>query len=243
MFVLYHKVIKGVDGNDIKLYIHYPKGNTAALPCVLHTHGGGMSILEASDINYVEWRRHLAAQGMICIGVEFRNAAGKLGPFPFPAGLNDCYSALEYVFENREALNVSKIVISGESGGGNFSLATCMKAKKEGKLSMVAGVYAQCPYIAGPKAYSEQSLTSMHENNGYFLDLAMMAPFALVYCGLTEDALAWPSFSTVEDLKGLPPHCISVNELDPLRDEGKQWGVRRTIHPSECRVTAECAPV
>jgi hypothetical protein len=33
------KTIKGVDGNDIKLYIHYPKGNTRALPCVLHTHG------------------------------------------------------------------------------------------------------------------------------------------------------------------------------------------------------------
>ena len=26
--------------------------------------------------------------------------------------------------------------------------------------------------------------------------------------------------TTIEDLNGLPPHVISVNELDPLRDEG-----------------------
>ena len=32
--------------------------------------------------------------------------------------------------------------------------------------------------------------------------------------------LCWPFQASVDDLKGLPPHCISVNELDPLRDEG-----------------------
>lgn len=34
------------------------------------------------------------------------------------------------------------------------------------------------------------------------------------------DPLAWPYHTTVDDLAGLPPHVISVNELDPLRDEG-----------------------
>jgi acetyl esterase/lipase len=32
--------------------------------------------------------------------------------------------------------------------------------------------------------------------------------------------LARPLNASVEDLRGLPPHVISVNELDPLRDEG-----------------------
>ena len=34
------------------------------------------------------------------------------------------------------------------------------------------------------------------------------------------DPLAWPYHATVDDLAGLPPHVISVNQLDPLRDEG-----------------------
>ncbi|HET6470872.1 MAG TPA: alpha/beta hydrolase fold domain-containing protein, partial [Pseudomonadales bacterium] len=32
--------------------------------------------------------------------------------------------------------------------------------------------------------------------------------------------LAWPYHASAADLRGLPPHVISVNELDPLRDEG-----------------------
>ena len=33
--------------------------------------------------------------------------------------------------------------------------------------------------------------------------------------------LAWPLHATADDLTGLPPHVISVNELSiPLRDEG-----------------------
>ena len=35
-----------------------------------------------------------------------------------------------------------------------------------------------------------------------------------------ENPLCWPYFATVEDVRGLPPHVIAVNELDPLRDEG-----------------------
>ena len=34
------------------------------------------------------------------------------------------------------------------------------------------------------------------------------------------DPLAWPSFASENDVRGLPPTVISVNELDPLRDEG-----------------------
>ena len=53
------------------------------------------------------------------MGVEFRYAAGALGPHPFPAGLNDCYAGLEWTFANKAALSISTIVVTGESGGGN----------------------------------------------------------------------------------------------------------------------------
>ena len=35
--------------------------------------------------------------------------------------------------------------------------------------------------------------------------------------------LAWPLHAGPADLEGLPPHVISVNELDPLRDEGLEF--------------------
>ena len=36
------------------------------------------------------------------VGVEFRNAGGKHGNYPFPAGLNDCASGLQWVNDNKE---------------------------------------------------------------------------------------------------------------------------------------------
>ena len=35
--------------------------------------------------------------------------------------------------------------------------------------------------------------------------------------------LAWPAFATEDDVSGLPPVVISVNECDPLRDEGIEF--------------------
>ena len=44
---------------------------------------------------------------------------------------------------------------------------------------------------------------------------------AALYDGASsKNPLAWPYHATHEDLSGLPPHVIYVNELDPLRDEG-----------------------
>jgi len=217
------EVIEGVDGNDVSLYVHTPATVDGPVPAIVHTHGGGMVILDAANPGYVRWRDELAATGLIVIGVEFRNASGKLGPHPFPAGLNDCVSGLRWAHENRAALGISKIVMSGESGGGNLSIATTLKAKDDGDVHMVDGVYAQCPYISGLYADKDPALPSLYENDDYFLNCSMMGAMVRMYSPDGADdtnPLAWPYHATVEQLGGLPPHVVSVNELDPLRDEG-----------------------
>ncbi len=113
------EVIQGIDGNDINLFIHRPANMDGPLPCIVHIHGGGMVIMTAEDPNYILWRNSLADAGVVVVGVEYRNGAGRMGPHPFPAGLNDCASAVKWVDQNRSELNISNIVISGESGGGN----------------------------------------------------------------------------------------------------------------------------
>lgn len=245
------EVIKGVDGNDISLYIHTPTDTDGPVPAIVHTHGGGMVIMEASGTGYVRWRDELAATGLVVIGVEFRNGAGKLGPHPFPAGLNDCFSGLQWAHENRDALGISKIVISGESGGGNLALATTLKAKGEGVLEMVDGVYAQCPFISGQYEEKNPALPSLYENDDYFLNCSMLGSMVRMYSpdgSADTNPLAWPYHAAVEDLQGLPPHVISVNELDPLRDEGLAYfrkllaagvpatsrTVNGTVHAGDC---------
>ena len=119
------EVIRGVDGNDIRLYIHTPKNASGPLPCVYHIHGGGMVMLTTAGATYARWRDELAALGLVVVGIEFRNGGGTLGNHPFPAGLNDCMSGLQWTFDHEATLKISKIIVSGESGGGNLTLATC----------------------------------------------------------------------------------------------------------------------
>ena len=215
------ETIKGEDNNEIKLYITRPEIISGDLPGILHIHGGGMAIMTANDPNYIYWRHKLASTGLVVVGVEFRNTAGILGEHPFPAGLNDCISSLKWVYENKKKLGISKIIVSGESGGGNLSIATGLKAKEDGIIDYIDGIYAQCPYISNLYNKGENELKSLIENNAYFLRTDDLGLTASIYDGIeSKNPLAWPYHANKIQLQGLPPHVITVNELDPLRDEG-----------------------
>ena len=237
------ETIEGADGNQITLYIERPKNQSGRMPCIVHMHGGGMVLATAADPVYIRWRKTLADTGMVVVGVEFRNGGGKLGNHPFPAGLNDCAAATQWTYANKDRLGISRIVVSGESGGGNLCIATALKARREGWIQQIDGVYGLCPYISGSYANPPADLASLYENDAYMLDCSMMASLVRVYDPSGANAtnpLAWPLQSSTEDLAGLPPHIISVNELDPLRDEGLEYyrklakagvsAVARTVH-------------
>ena len=215
--------IAGTDGNDVTLYVSRPDASDGALPCVVHLHGGAMAFLSAADTGYMRGREYLAATGLVVVGVEFRNSGGKLGPYPYPAGLNDCAAAVRWVAANRAELGVAHLVVSGESGGGNLTLAVAHKAKREGWLHEIAGVYAQCPFISNRWLEQPDDLPSLRENDEYFMSCLGLALMGSIYNpdgSHSRDATCWPLAATDAELSGLPPHIISVNELDPLRDEG-----------------------
>jgi acetyl esterase/lipase len=221
------ETIKGVDDNDIILYICRPKSAQGPLPAVIYSHGGGMVNIATDNKAHRRWIRSLALQGLVVIMTDFRNAYTASGYHPFPAGLNDCAAAVQHVAANRSELGISTITLQGESGGGNLAITTALKAKREGWLDAIAGVYATVPYISGgygwPDSRKMKELPSLIENDGYLLSMKSTAASAWYYGPKeieNENAHAWPYHSAIEDLKGLPPFVIEMNELDPLRDEG-----------------------
>lgn len=212
------------DGNHITIRMTRAEG-TERLPCVYYIHGGGMQSLSCLNGNYRAWARMIAAHGVAVVMVDFRNAvrpSSVPGIAPFPAGLNDCQSGLEWLHANGASLDIdpNRIIVAGESGGGNLALALGLRLKASGRTAIIRGLYALCPYIAGrwPSADSPSS----SENNGILLDLhnnrAAMAYGIEAF--RARDPLAWPAFATDEDVRGLPSTVIAVNECDPLRDEG-----------------------
>ncbi|HEY5105805.1 MAG TPA: alpha/beta hydrolase fold domain-containing protein [Caulobacteraceae bacterium] len=212
------------DGNWVNIQFIRPD-NAERLPCVYYIHGGGMVTMSCFDGMYRAWGKIIAAQGVAVAMVDFRNALrASSAPevAPFPAGLNDCVSGLKWVHAHAAALNIdpARIVVAGESGGGNLTLATGLKLKQDGDLGLIKGLYALCPYILGQ--WPSPASASSTENNGIFLDLHNNHG-AMAY-GIdafeARNPLAWPGFATADDVRGLPLTVISVNECDPLRDEG-----------------------
>lgn len=213
------------DGNKIQVMFVRPDFAGDAPPCVYYIHGGGMALYSCFDGNYRAWSRIIARCGVAVAMVDFRNAVVRSSApevAPYPAGLNDCVSGVRWLVANAPRLRIdpANIVIAGESGGGNLTLATGMRLLRDGDIDLVRGLYALCPYILG--SWPHPDSPSSVENNGIFMDLHNNQSRMGYGIDAFEagDPLAWPGFATLDDVRGLPPTMISVNECDPLRDEG-----------------------
>lgn len=218
------EIVSAPDSNTITVQIIRPD-NDESLACVYYIHGGCMATLSCRYGSYRAWGKIIAAQGVAVVMVDFRNAVAPSSVAevaPYPAGLNDCVSGLKWLHAHAAELAVDpeRIVVAGESGGGNLTLATGMKLAREGDTGLLKGLYAFCPFIAGrwpdPRFPSSSEyfdlLSDVRSNRG------------VVGYGIEAfeagDPLAWPAFAGLHDVSGLPPTVISVNECDPLRDEG-----------------------
>ncbi|KAK4541514.1 hypothetical protein LTR36_007960 [Oleoguttula mirabilis] len=224
-------IIPGPDGNDIALHVFRTAGTSGeTLPCVIYSHGGGMVNNSMINKPHVRWLTDLALAGVVAIGIDFRNAYTQAGHNPFPAGLNDCAAGVQYIAAHKADWGIDKIILQGESGGCNLAFATALKANKEGWIGSIDGVYGVVPYISNaygwPRERLLRELPSCIENDGYFLSLKSMAVFGHYYTPDEKDKtnpLAWPYHATADDVKGLPPHYLLMDELDPLRDEGNSY--------------------
>lgn len=212
------------DGNTVNLQIIRPSSD-AVLPCIYYIHGGGMQTFSCFYGNYRAWGKIIASQGVVVVMIDFRNclsASSVPEIAPYPASLNDCVSVLRQLrdLSNELKFDPNNIIVAGESGGGNLTLATGLRLLKDGDIDHIKGLYALCPYIAGRWPLDQNP--SSTENNGILLNLHNNRG-AMAY-GIdelnNENPLAWPGFAKAADVTGLPPTMISVNECDPLRDEG-----------------------
>ena len=215
------------DDNTVKIQFVRPQTDEI-VPCVYYIHGGGMASFSCFDGMYRAWARIIANQGVAVAMVDFRNSMTPSSApevAPFPAGLNDCLSGLRFVVGQAAELRIdaAHIVVAGESGGGNLTLATGLKLARDGDAGLISGLYALCPYIAG--VWPQDRFPSSIENNGLLIDLHNNRGAMAYGIGELEarNPLAWPMFATEDDVKDLPPTVISVNECDPLRDEGIEF--------------------
>ncbi len=202
---------------DLPVRVYTPKDGSTPRPVLVFYHGGGWVIGGLDEYNGV-CSALAYKSGCVVVSVDYRLAP----EHPFPAAVEDCYAALEWVAANADELgaDASRIAVSGDSAGGNLATVVTLLARDNNgpKITFQALIYP----ATGLKVGRFDSYRVNGE--GLFLTTRTMEYFGGHYQPDMTDFRAVPL--DAKDLSGLPPALILVAGYDPLRDEGKAYAKR-----------------
>jgi len=202
----------------IPVRVYTPEG-FGPFGMLVYLHGGGWVIgsLDAYDNLCVE----LAARaGVVVVSVDYRLAPEA----KFPAAPDDCFAALQWVAERAASLSgdPNRIVIGGDSAGGNLAAVTALRARDAGGPALCGQllIYPVTKNAGDPlpsRIENAEGPLLTQQDIDWFLD-------HYIYTGNETDALnpdCSPLFA--ESFAGLPPALVQTAEFDPLRDEGEAY--------------------
>ncbi|APT88446.1 lipase [Corynebacterium frankenforstense DSM 45800] len=211
-------VAQTIGGVPVRQY--RPRGfesTDRVLPAVVYLHGGGW-VLGSLDSHDSTCRWLCNRAGVSVISVDYRLAPEA----PFPAGLEDAATVLRAAMTTEAVPGVDpqRVVIAGDSAGGNLSAAVCLKFKQEGLPQPLL----QMLFV--PATNLAEFSTDSHREfaDGLFLTRKQMEWYRNHYVGSAE-AAADPLVSPLlaEDVSGVAPAYVAVAGFDPLRDEGEAY--------------------
>ncbi|MDR9751514.1 alpha/beta hydrolase [Pseudomonas sp. SZMC_28357] len=215
-----------VDEERLRLCIYRPgaTSTTALLPVILYIHGGGFVLgrPEMADAYLAALAEELKT---LIVAVDYRLAP----EYPFPLPLEDCYTALGWLFGDDHDLGMDtrKIVIMGHSAGGGLAAALGILARDKGQYPIAAQVlvYPMLDHRTGTS-------NSPHQNESTGTFSWLPAPNRFCWnClrggyNLDDDRIGLFSPSMQRDLQGLPPSFISVGSLDLFLEEDVEFALR-----------------
>ncbi|MEY2588778.1 MAG: acetyl esterase [Acidimicrobiaceae bacterium] len=211
--------VPGPDG-DIPVRVYRPAAAPLGdpRPILVWYHGGGWVIgdLDTADVTC----RSLAnATGAIVVSVDYRLAP----EHRFPAAVDDCVAALEWVIAHGDELSgdPSRIAVGGDSAGGNLAAVVSLDARDK-------GIALRHQLLVYPVTDATLSQPSMEENaESYLLTKESMVWFVDHYLGAQGDPKD-PRLSPLhaDELAGVAPATVFTAEFDPLRDEGEAYAER-----------------
>jgi acetyl esterase len=216
-------------GRRIYCRVHRPRTDRP-LPALVYFHGGGW-VWGSVDTHDPAARALAAAGDVATISVDYA-----LSPEArFPQALEECAAVVRHVAREGAAwgLDPSRVLLGGDSAGGNLALATALLLRDTGgpRLAGVVVGYPVCDSRLDTPSYQEFG-------TGYGLTREKMAFYWSVYVPHDADRAHPLAAPLRADLTGLPPVLVLLAELDVLRSEGEALAakLREAAVPVELEV-------
>jgi acetyl esterase/lipase len=208
---------------NVRVRTYRPGRAPKPLPGLIYLHGGGYVSGDLDTVHSTAAR--IADQvGAAIVAVDYRLAP----EHPYPAALEDCYAALEWLALEAADLGVdpARIGVAGEGAGGGLAAAlallardwggprTCFQCLVSPQLDDRLGTVSARSFVGTPTWDRGSALLSWEHYLGK----------RLVRGGDHVPDYAAPARAM--NLAGLPPAFVSVCDYDPLRDEGMAYAYR-----------------
>jgi acetyl esterase len=201
-----------VDELGLPLRIYRPEPGAHPLPTLVYFFGGGWTL---GSIDTADGICRQLANAVPCqvITVGYRLAPEN----PFPAAVHDCHRTTTWI-ANSPQVDPTRVVVGGDSAGGNLAAATTLLARAHG------------PRLAGqllvyPNTLHASDTASMRAGDDpYLFNDTSVSWYWQHYLRASTDGknpLASPLLA--ETHAALPPALIITAEYDPLRDEGEHY--------------------
>jgi acetyl esterase/lipase len=209
------------DVGDVRVRIVRPTSTVGALPVVLYMHGGGWVLGNADTHDRLV--RELAVGAHVAVAfVEYDRSPEAR----YPVAIEQGYATARWITREgaRHDLDSQRMAVAGDSVGGNMTAALTLMAADRGDVRFV---HQSMYYPVTDAGMDTGSYARFAE--GYFLTATSMAWFWDAYAPDVErraEPYASPLRASDEQLAGLPPALLIVDEADVLRDEGEAYAAR-----------------
>ena len=191
-------------------------------PVLLWMHGGGFVFGDVEDAVTHRLAIRLAKYiNGIVVNINYRLAP----EFKWPTQHEDCFSVLKWVYENgRERLgaDVNRIIVGGDSAGGNIATVLCIMAKERGGPRIL---HQFCIY-PGVHAEDTESESFRKYKKGPLLRLSLLLWFKSQFLlNPNSNVTDHPFISPLvyDNVLGLPPLTMITAGYCPLTDHARLY--------------------
>jgi acetyl esterase len=207
--------VRGPAG-DIAVRVYRPASTSGLVPTVVYAHGGGFVFcdLDSHDGLCRSFANLIPA---VVVSVAYRLAP----EHRWPAAAEDVYAVALWAARNVDALggDASRIVVGGDSAGGNVAAAVALMARDRGAPNLAAQLLLY-PMIA--PHFDTESYRAFGE--GFYNPRLALQWYWDQYVPSPVDREHPYATPLNADLGGLPPTVLITAGHDPLRDEGIAYG-------------------